>query len=386
MSSQSGAATSATTSADPVLARRVPLWGRIAAIVGLLLLTAVVTALVTSGRRQGYLDPAGVNPSGARALAELLQGQGVAVREVRTVEQAARSARPGDTVLVTEPDLVPPDEVDWIVSSGADVVLVQPGSVLDAFSFQIGAGSNAAPEELAPRCDLREAVRAGSARLGGTAYQAPSAELCYPANGEAFLVVDSLPGGARLVVLGTADPLTNEYLDEDGNAALALGLLGRNSRLVWYRPGLEVPPAQGRPLVELLPGWVAPVVWQLGILAVLVAWWRSRRLGRVVTEPLPVIVRAAEATEGRARLYRRGHARAHAAGILRDAAIGRLRSHLGLPRDAGPDAVAVVVAERTGRPSSHVHAVLAGPPPPDDAALVQLADRLDRIEQEVRIR
>ena len=48
---------------------------------------------------------------------------------------------------------------------------------------------------------------------------------------------------------------------------------------------------------ELVPDWVAPVVWQLGVAVVLAAWWRARRLGPVVAEPLPVVVRAAETTE-----------------------------------------------------------------------------------------
>jgi hypothetical protein len=187
-------------------------------------------------------------------------------------------------------------------------------------------------------------------------------------------------------VLGAGDPLTNRYLDEDGNASLAMGLLGQNPRLVWFRPVIEPAQAgQQAKLIDLLPDWVTPVFWQLVIAALLAAWWRVRRLGPVVTEPLPVVVRAAEATEGRARLYRRGRARGHAATTLRDAATARLRSHLGLPRDAGRPEVSQTVAARTGRPPSAVGAVLDGPPPPDDAALVELADNLDRLEQEVRI-
>jgi hypothetical protein len=201
----------------------------------------------------------------------------------------------------------------------------------------------------------------------------------------AFLVVDTTETGAQIVVLGTGDPLTNQYLDEDGNASLALGLLGRHPRLVWFRPVIEPAPAgQQATFGELVPDWVAPVVLQLGVAVVLAAWWRARRLGPVAAEPLPVVVRAAETTEGRARIYRRGRARGHAAGVLRDAVISRLRSRLGLPRDAGPPAVTLAVSDRIGQPPAQVGSVLAGPPPPDDSALVQLADDLDRIEQEVR--
>ena len=44
--------------------------------------------------------------------------------------------------------------------------------------------------------------------------------------------------------------------------------------------------------------------------------WRGRRLGPLVVEPLPVVVKAVESTQGRGRLYRRVRDRAHAAGIL----------------------------------------------------------------------
>ncbi|HEV2778670.1 MAG TPA: DUF4350 domain-containing protein, partial [Actinophytocola sp.] len=56
---------------------------------------------------------------------------------------------------------------------------------------------------------------------------------------------------------------------------------------------------------------------------------------------------------------------------------------LGLPRDAGPHAVAAAVAERTGRSPASVSDVLYGPPPTGDAELVRLADALDAVESEV---
>jgi hypothetical protein len=239
---------------------------------------------------------------------------------------------------------------------------------------------------IGPDCDLAEAERAGEALVGGTFYQAPgSARSCYPDGDTGSLVVATRSGDARLVVLGNADPLTNQHLDEDGNASLVLGLLGGHPRLVWYRPTLAtLPGGAGVPITDLLPGWVVPAAWQLGIAVALAAVWRARRLGPIVTEPLPVVVRGAETTEGRARLYRRGRARDHAAATLREATLARLRGRLGLPPDAGPAVVSDVVAARAGRQPSEVAAILAGPAPADDAALVRLADMLDALEQEVR--
>jgi hypothetical protein len=373
------------TAADPLLSERWRRGRRVALVAGVILLASIVLGIIASQERRGYLDPQGVDPSGSRAIVRLLEAQGVQVDEVRTVDQAASATSAGETMLVTIPDLIRPETVQRLVDTGADLVLVGPADA-SPFADGVAASGSAAPEELDPRCDLAAAERAGSARLGGVGYDAgSSAHRCYRRDDLAFLVVDSTETGAQLVVLGTGDPLTNQYLDEDGNASLALGLLGRHPQLVWFRPTIEPGPAgQQATFGELLPDWVVPVVWQLGVAAVLAAWWRARRLGPVVAEPLPVVVRASETTEGRARLYRRGRARGHAAGVLRAAVVSRLRLRLGLPRDAGPPAVTQAVSIRARQPPGQVGAILAGPPPIDDSALVELAHDLDQLEQEVR--
>jgi hypothetical protein len=60
-----------------------------------------------------------------------------------------------------------------------------------------------------------------------------------------------------------------------------------------------------------------------------------------------------------------------------------LKTLLGLTRDSEAAAVVESVSVRTGRAGAEVGAVLYGPPPADDAALVRLADELDRVEREV---
>jgi hypothetical protein len=192
-------------------------------------------------------------------------------------------------------------------------------------------------------------------------------------------------GGRSTTLLGTAAPLRNDRLDEHGNAALALGVLGGRARLVWYLPALgDALATEEKSFLALLPdGWRWGVL-QAGVAVLLLAAWRARRLGPVVREPLPVVVPAAETVEGRARLYRRARARDQAAAALREAALARLAARLGLPPTAGAGAVAAAVSARASGPAGAVDATLCGPPPPDDAALVRLADDLDALEGEVR--
>jgi hypothetical protein len=192
-------------------------------------------------------------------------------------------------------------------------------------------------------------------------------------------------GGRTVTVLGQADVLRNGHLAEQGNAALALRVLGARDRLIWYLPDpLELSAAQQQPSVsELAPAWVRWVALQLMVTVLLAMLWRARRLGRLVTEPLPIVVRAAETQEGRARLYRQAGARDRAAATLRTATARRLATRLDIPPDAAPTTLATLAAEVTARPTEQVHQLLLGPAPRDDAALVRLADELDRLEREV---
>jgi len=129
---------------------------------------------------------------------------------------------------------------------------------------------------------------------------------------------------------------------------------------------------------------VNPVELQLAFAVLALALSQGRRFGPVVTEHLPVVVRAAETTEGRARLYRRAGARGRAAQNLRAASAARIVPLVGHQRGADRDAVTSAVASRTGRTASEVDAVLYGAAPVDDAALVRLADELDTLERMVR--
>jgi hypothetical protein len=361
---------------------------RVLLVVFIVILGAIIVAALSNQTRRGYLDPEGVNESGARAAVRLLESQGVAVTQARTVAVAAEAASAGGTLVVTTPDLLRPEQVRQLRATGADLVLIAPEVTVAEFSDRISTNGDARPDSLEPDCDLPEAERAGTARMGGVVYYAEApAVSCYPVAGDATLVDDRIDDGGRLIVLGSAEPIMNRYLDDEGNAALVLGLLGRHPDLVWYRPTLEdFDAGQPTPLTELMPDWVRAGAWQLAIAALLAAWWQGRRLGRIVPEPLPVVIRAAETTEGRARLYRRGRARDHAGATLRAAASDRLRSRLALPRDADPAATAEAVAARTSRSEAEVNRILFGPEPPDETSLVRLASDLDNLEQEVRSR
>jgi hypothetical protein len=229
-------------------------------------------------------------------------------------------------------------------------------------------------------------VKAGTATVSGPTYSAPSAAAACYGDGINNTVI-RLEVGDRIVdVIGTPTSFTNEQLADDGNAALALNLIGTHQDLTWYLPQWESTDTgtgndSGAPLI---PPDVRYIAWALAFAVLVVAIWRGRRLGPVVAERLPVIVHASETTEGRARLYRRSRARDRAAAALRESALAQLHKAHGIPRRADPSAVVATVATRTGWDPAMLYEMLYGRPPLTDDALMSLSDELDILTQEVR--
>ncbi len=378
-----GAGSTDPTARDVWRAARAPL-----AVIGLVLLAGLVLAVVAGGAPQDPLDPRSVSPEGSRAVAELLRDQGVDVRRTTRIREVQDTAGPGTTVLVAQPDLVVGSQAGAVRGTGADLVLVDAHNP-ERFVDGVRAVDDDPPEVREPVCRLRAAAAAGRADTAGVAYEADvggeaDAELCYAEDGRAS-VVQVREAARTVTVLGSSELLTNARLDEEGNAALALNLLGARDRLVWYLPSVaDLPSGEARSPYELIPDGIWWALVQVMVAVLLLALWRARRLGPVVREPLPVVVRAAEAVEGRARLYRRGRARGRAAEALRGGVRRRLVPMLGLPRGSGPGQVIDAVAARSARTPPDVGALLYGAAPPDDAALVRLADDLDALEREVR--
>jgi hypothetical protein len=346
----------------------------------LVVLAAGVVSALLQPSAPGYLDPAGTGPEGGRALADLLQERGQQVD--RTGIPVSGGA--GSLELVTSPGLLSGAQLRTAGQFGGDILLVDPDpAALHAIAPRVTVlGESPGYLDVLPACTAQPATLAGDAYLGGEVLQTgdPAATSCYP-NDPGFFLVQYADGSRTITVLGTSEPLTNQYLADDGDAALALNLMRRDRRIVWVVPSgtaVAAPGAGGQQsFFSLVPWPVYLIAIQLGIAVVLAAAWRARRLGPLVAERLPAVVRAAETVEGHGRLYQARRARSRAATVLREAAASRIASRL------GGDTRAETIAARTGQPPDLVAAVLSGPPPVTDKDLVTLATDLDTLERKI---
>ena len=380
-------------------------WRTLIAVAVLVIVLGVGYGLATMGTSATRLDPSSGRPDGTRALATLLQQRGVQVERTDGFEEMLGTLDQDvpATVLLTRTENLDRERAERLRATArnanAGLVLAEPsdGPALRLLAPGVHPAGNGLTTVLPAGCDWPGAELAGKVRMPDPLlYRASGAEwrTCYSDGTR-----DALVFSERIAVLGAAGALTNEELGQQGNAALGLNLLGARDRLIVYLPsGSDVPGDQPPSLTALLPPQVIALVGVLGVVVVLAALTAARRLGPVVAEPLPVRVPAAETTLGHARLYRRAHAHGHAAEALRGAARRRIAHRLGLPAtetsteastESGTGtgtssaALVVAVADRTGRTESAVAEILAGGAPSDDNGLVELADALDRLEQEV---
>jgi hypothetical protein len=392
----------ATSDGTPPARRR---WRRRWVLVAVLAAAVVGVAFLFVSQGPGPassapLDPRNPTANGAQALARVLESQGVRVDIARGQAELERAGADADTtVLVARTGLLAESTTKNLadVASAAErlVLLAPDRTVLRYLAPDITVTDARRAERDLVATDCRTSdVRSGETlSRSQVEYRSSLADAtCFTHDGNSVYLSMARHGGIPpMVLLGSTSAPANDQVTDAANAAILLRTLGHSSRVVWYVPSREDVPAGDSGIVSLLPRWLGPVL-ALGAVAFLgLVLWRGRRFGRLVPEPLPVVVRAVETTESRGRLYRRARDAARAGATLQQATRTRLADYLGLPRPGpsissrGADqALVSAVAAATGRRVDEVGTLLLGTPPDRDDHLLGLAAELAALEKEVR--
>lgn len=353
----------------------------VGAVLVLLVGVAVAARLVTgqSSNVPGHPDNPG--DDGAMAVTRILGEHGVRVhlseRTATTLEAG------GDVIAIVDPGLLSDVQLEKIAALGTDLVLIDAAAGRAGVSERLDRTGYGASESIPADCDFEHARAAGTVSAGGSTFTGPDgADVCFPVGDEGGLVVHWRDEGRSITTLPLS-MLVNGSLAEEGNAALALRVLGTSQNLTW----MVAVGGDSSGTATLSPERPLSLLWTgAAVLAIAVAWWQMPRFGRLVVEPLPVVVPASETVTGRGALYRRHRDVAHAAGALRLGALRRIADRIGL----APYATRAEVIERlttiTGRPAAAVAEVFYGAPPSSTAGLSALAHALDTIESEVHRR
>jgi len=209
-----------------------------------------------------------------------------------------------------------------------------------------------------------------------------AAQGCFGVVGDYLQV--SPQGRGRVVALGGADPLTNQFLDEADNAVLAVNLLapdggdGGGPVSVLYGP--VVSPGS-RQLGDLVPTWATWVAWQLAAAFALFVVWRIRRFGHPVLEPQPVELPASLLVRATGELRRRSGAVPEASDVLRRDLEQRLRRQLKVSPETPTAELADRAAVLAGLDPERVARTLTGPPAGTSGELADLVADIDAVNQ-----
>lgn len=354
----------------------------IALLVGIALLS--LRLVTTAPSLAGALNPESPAPGGAKALAELIRQHGTEVEVVRSRAAAASALAPGSTLVLTDPVALSDDAVLRMLDDADRVVLLSTSSrmlrLLDLGTSAGGLGSVEAD------CDLPQFSKTGAVDAERLFTPEEGVQGCFrDATGAAALLI-AQRDGAEISFVEATRMLSNRHLAEDGNAAFGLALLAQTDHVVWYVGSFEDgdraadDPAT---LGDLTPSWLTPAILLLLLAGIAAIWWRAARFGPLVTESLPVTVRASETMHGRARLTAKAADAPHAASVIRSGTLTRLAQRLALSPRATAVEIADAASDRLGVPRGSLHDLLDGAPPADDRELIDLARRLAELETAV---
>lgn len=346
-------------------------------------------------RREGDpLDPNATNATGTAALLALLGETGTAVDrglpadgtdtvllldDRLTVSQRRTLSRwvgDGGTLVVADPLSPFAPFVD--LADGVATADVGPGPCplpgLDGLDLD-GDELRLYPPVVSPPAGPVP-VRPGPD--GATGFVA--AEGCFGVVGDYLQV--SRQGQGRVVALGGADPLTNQFLDEADNAVLAVNLLDPEGAggpvSVLYGP--VVSPGT-RQLSDLVPSWAAWVAWQLAAAFALFVVWRIRRFGHPVPEPQPVELPASLLVRATGELRRRSGAVPEASDVLRRDLEQRLRRQLKVSPETPTVELAGRAAALAGLDPERVARALSGPAAGTGGELAGLVADIDAVNR-----
>lgn len=366
--------------------RRALTWTAIAAFAVLIGIAGALLSGIGAWSERDRLDPESAGPGGTAALVAILRDQGVDVTVTRDRAETIRElAETPSTLVMADSPILGDDALQGVFDAATDIVLIDPRARGVEMLFPgATAGGFAAAETVPPECYVDSAIRAGTVMPGRVLAPGTSgADACYPA-GDGFGLLVGTGADEGTAAFDGRDLITNDSLAEDGNAALALNLMGRLPSLVWYVPALTDSDVATEPtLGELTPGWVTPTIVLLGASVVAAALWRGRRFGPLVLERLPVTARATETMEGRGRLYERGRDALHAADALRLGTLERLRRTLALSPAASATHIADASADLAGMARQAARRLLIEDEPRGERDLLALSDGLRALEAAV---
>ena len=306
--------------------------------------------------------------------------------KVRSARELIARSTPDSTAVITYPGYLPDATAKAIDEKLHRVVylLSHYGSDLDTPSVEVTTSKTTnATRILSAECASEPAQKAQtltnySGQLVTTTEDGWTK--CFPVD-DAYAYLEKNEGNRFRAIIADGAIASNQWVDSDGNAALVINAMAQKPTIYWY-DGSKDNVLASDTVDTLQPEWLIPVLLLIGIGITVIGFSRGQRLGRLVPEDLPSYVPSSETTKGRGRLMASQKQHAHAARLLRIDAVTTIAKRLGIDPKAPRATLEHALAAR-GLLTEHVSDLLWGPAPTNNSELVELAEALSALTQEI---
>ncbi|MFY9262230.1 MAG: hypothetical protein GX483_01290 [Actinomycetaceae bacterium] len=342
----------------------------------------VLWALSDTSSR-AIFSPDNTQPEGTAALAAILDDAGV-----RTIQEDSWSiilskADEHTAVVVPASWAVDSESVEELVETGARIIVLSYGGYEWAYVWGFsGEFEWHSPMNLPPNCTDEDAVVAGELEPAARTFVPDDSSTGCFAFEDGFTWIDS-PKYDNVSLFTAPETLTNEHLATGGNAAFGMRKFGTQPQIIWVNDPHIVGGESQLDYSSGIPTALRIAAFALFAVGVWAALYAGRRFGKLVPEPLPVVVPAAESDLGRARLYQRSKNVAHAAAALRSATITRLAPRFGIRAGDSPQAVVGALSQSTALKPDQLMDLLYTGPVNTPTDLTVLTARLSDLEKEI---
>ncbi len=369
---------------------------RILGLIGLAIVAVIAVVVITGDRTPAddvVLAADNNRPTGAKALKLMLDELDHNV-DVTTAVPGGEA----DVVVVLQSGLtqVQTRALEEYVDQGGRAVVVgqlrlvadgravNVGDFVDADGCDIASLADVSTVQVGFEDDDRNRVREFTVLAGD--------ESCLGRDGRAIVV--ARPTGDGLVVsVGAGELFTNRSIAEQDNAVLAVGLIAPQLRtnVVILEPDLGdggVAGGQlgagGQEVWDLIPDRVWTMFFLVTVAALVFIASRGRRLGRVVTEPLPANIEGSEFVTALGNLREQARRPTESARVLQNQLRQDLARSLGLDPNLDPHTLSQVASVRTPATADELYSALAPRSIETDADLVRLASEITAVSKAVR--
>ncbi len=339
-------------------------WVLLSAILLSLAFALLANFFLQTSTNNRQLSPYSLSAHGAGALGAILEKQDIHIETVTTPAQLLELDEQS-TVFIPFINDIYGSDLTQILESGAQVVLVAQEFTwnLTDWGFAetvLTEQGNILHQDLTLQPECNNSLAKPATQIGPINryfINLPTPPACFPITDTALITTSftapdthlgfwiTSPKHPQVTAVASGEFFTNEYLSKYSNAAFALNLLGQKPTLYWvenYQTGNTTTAS-----ISTFPTWFTYLLW--GVLGSGIWWcvYKARRFGKLVAEPMPVVVPAGEADLGRAQLYSRAHDYPHLSKILRSTLLQKLAPKYGFTSRNTPSEICHLLANHT---------------------------------------